>query len=106
MERSSKAHARRRFAKNFYDLPLANLLHPGECLESSILPADLKLARVKGSSKAHGTEVRVRKAWLSDWRITYGNNRNSGCNSDCRRRGIVCRSVFRRRGDQIQSGCR
>ena len=53
MKRSSKAHSKGCFAKNFYDLPLANLLHPGECLESSILPADLKLARVKRSSKAH-----------------------------------------------------
>ena len=34
VKRSSKAHSKGCFAKNFYDLPLANLLHTEECPEN------------------------------------------------------------------------
>ena len=34
MKRSSKAHSKGCFAKNFYDLPLTNLLHTEECPEN------------------------------------------------------------------------
>ena len=40
VERNSKAHARGRFAKNFYDLPLANLFHTEERLKCGVLPVD------------------------------------------------------------------
>lgn len=38
VKRTSKARAIGRFAKKFYDLPVANLSHPGECPKTGILP--------------------------------------------------------------------